>query len=270
MAKTLQELRREVGKNLRLCTSGVVDEDPSSDYSALKDADVLPMFNDNWWTKGYAYFSSLGPTIARVTGFASGIVRFAPALTETTLNNAYELWKSFDPRDVNDAINDILTKRAVQHVQVASAFVAAQYAGYSVPTLANRMIELEYLDANNQYSQIKSYKVLGTPGNLTFDLLGDARGLVSAYPTGTLRITYERNYPALATEGATTDCPDAWLTAATIADLYRGMLSRTQKADRDQIIQNIGVYEAEASRYAGVHRGTSSGARVIITPKVTR
>jgi hypothetical protein len=269
MAKTRWQIRRDVGDRLSMVAYGICDEDPSADKTALKDADVLPILKDNWFTNQWAYFPSLGPTMAKVTAQTGGVVAFTPALAATTLNVAYELWKTFDPRRVNAAINQILTTKGVYNADEVSNLVADQYGSYVVTSLANRILSVAYLDSNSMWQPIKGWVTRGRPGNLTFDLTGAALRLPAAYPTATLRISYERFYDALATEGATTDAPSSWLEAAVIEELYIEMLPRTQKADRDQIKENIGLFGAEARIKAGNRQGPSIGPSMPISRRVS-
>lgn len=273
--KTLWDIRRAIGDRLQIMHSGVVDADPSGDAgTGMQDADVIPIIKDNWYNNQFVYFGSLSSTLGsrtrRVTTQVGGNVLLTPGLGVSTEGQAYELWKTFDPRRVNGAINTLLTSKAVYTDEQFSNLVAAQYTGYAVTSLAERILSVAYLDPDNLvYYDIAGWRERGYPGSITFDLTGDALNLPASYPATTLRIAYERHYPSLDTEGATTNCSTAWLEAAAIAELYIEMLPRTQKADRDQIKENIALFAAEAERKAGNRNGPTVGPRGRITQKVS-
>jgi len=268
MAKSLQGLRREIGERLQAVAYGQIEQSLTLD--SFYD-DGLIINDKNYWRQGYVrlYSSPTATTYVagRVTAFDNGVVTFRPPMASSPSGYYYELWKTFNPSDVDNAINRSLNQMGYV-VREYDNFEASVYA-YDLPSALRKLLRVEVLLSADEYRPLGGYELSGYPGAYVLNLNSEGRQFVTDYPTATICYVYERAFPGLTGEADTTSAQPLWLEYLALADLYEMLLRRTQKEDREEIMRNLAYFQAKAREMRDEYAYRTSGIRIEMSRKVT-
>lgn len=244
MATSLATIRQAIGDKLdcyvkgTVTSAGAVDRFVCSDLVTTKTSE----FNKGWLVFADSAVQHVVTSYSNVTG----LVVFKPPRTNAA-TGVFELWKTFSPSNVNEAINNVLTEQGIYTTRDETTALAADTYTYDVPTDAVRLTDLEWQDTNGNWQKLSPYRYYGQRGAFTVELMGYAKQIADNYAGQPIRFIYDRHYASLASDGETTTCQLPWVKMKAVTYLMAGRaMARPSDPNREAFLQNASLANSEA------------------------
>lgn len=239
MSTTRKALRQAVGYDLAELYVGEVESGTTTSIicSALVDPDEDPTLYDRAWLKFTEGDAEGDIRPIRVTDEDLGVTGYVPSTGGLTWARAlddapgagdeFELHRLMDPDELDRRINTAITRLHYlneETITVVSGQREYALSDYAWLTRRSQVVDVLWVRGSTAlkktYPPVNWFRVEEDAGDLTLHIEP------YALETGgqQMVLVAERPYAELATDAATTDCPEDWIRAAAIVEIYNWLV----------------------------------------------
>ena len=239
MSTSRKALRQAVGYDLAELYVGTVASGTTTSIicNALVDPDADETKHDRAWLKFTDGDAEGDVRLIRITDEDAGVSGYVPSTGGLTWARAlddapsspdeFEIHQLMDPDELDRRINTAITR--LHYVNEEEITVVSGQREYSLSTctwLTRRSQVLDVLWVTGStalkktYPPVNWFRIQEDAGALTLHVEPYAQETASQK----MILLAERPYAELATDDATTDCPEDWIRAAAILEVYNWLV----------------------------------------------
>ena len=260
MSVSLKALRQAVGKDLGACITGTVDSGTTTSITdaELLDADEAESLFVRNWVKLHIAAGSETRRVRVTDGYApdTGTLAWGRATSGTpAASEEYEIHTLMDPDDLDRLINEGL-KRCFyidqEEITVVSGQREYSLAAYTWLTRKKQVVKVLWIQGTTLLKQRQLpmwFWIEEDAGALTLHV-----DPYTAKTNESMLLMGTRAYSTLASDTATTDCPEDWARAAAILEVYQWLIRNgpAQDVERYRVARDEAAeaFSGKCRRYA--------------------